>query len=177
MRENRLCRERLDRIRNLIDRHGGSLSIRDMSRSYGIQGWEIEEAAAAGWVRIATRKPAVGRPSRFAENVSNTQTAKLPPRRGKIPRDYKMEHWDFAFECGKMKPFPAFNCRIFPAAVRAYLATYPNARSYAGARASASRLMRRPDVQAMLHWFRVKSFRIDSGPCPATLAEFYAAMK
>jgi hypothetical protein len=42
---------------------------------------------------------------------------------------------------------------ILPGFVEAYLWTYGNARSRAGARASTSRLMKRRDVRAAMQWF------------------------
>lgn len=150
-----------------------------MSRSFGIKAWEIEEAAALGWIRIETRKPPVGRPSRFVhliQNVSTIPPAKLPPWREFVPRDFKMAHYLFARECGKHRGIGhrsrRRSRRRFPAAVHAYLVTYPGARSYAGARASASRLMKRHDVKILLHWFRIQSCRPSAKACPSTLAEF-----
>ena len=42
---------------------------------------------------------------------------------------------------------------FLPGFVEAYLWTYDNARSLAGARASTSRLMSRRDVRAAVQWF------------------------
>lgn len=42
---------------------------------------------------------------------------------------------------------------FLPGFVEAYLWTYGNARSRAGARASTSRLMKRRDVRAAIQWF------------------------
>ena len=48
---------------------------------------------------------------------------------------------------------PALREMFLPGFVEAYLWTYDNARSRAGARASNSRLMKRRDVRAAMQWF------------------------
>lgn len=62
---------------------------------------------------------------------------------------------------------------------RAYLSTYRNARSEAGARASASRLMRRREVQAARQWFHAALCReIPRGePMPRTVAGIWARLR
>ena len=67
MRPLILCRERLGRIRRVLERYGGTATMRDLWRSHTIYDWEIEQAAEMGWFKISTRKPRVGRPSRVVE--------------------------------------------------------------------------------------------------------------
>jgi hypothetical protein len=66
-----------------------------------------------------------------------------------------------------------------PPVFRAYLRTYGNARSEAGARASASRLMKRRDVQAARQWFHAVLCReVPQGePMPRTLVGIYARLR
>jgi len=67
-----LCRERLDRLKDVLDRQGGSETIRQLNRRFAIWEWEVEQAAVLGWVTIETRNPATGRPSRIARKLSQT---------------------------------------------------------------------------------------------------------
>jgi hypothetical protein len=56
MRSSILCRERLDRIQRILARNAGALPVREFSRSFSVYEWEIEQAAALGWIHIAARK-------------------------------------------------------------------------------------------------------------------------
>jgi hypothetical protein len=147
MRSLILCRERLNRILGILDRNGGIVSLRDFWRTYGVHEWEVEQAAELGWLRIVTRKPRVGRPSRVAQKLSECESAKLPPFRCQIPREISIRHWRFALESVSCSGFK------MTTRVRAYLRAFPNARSRAGASASASRLMKRRDVRVVRLWF------------------------
>ena len=62
-----LCRESLGRIRRVLERCGGTATMRDLWRSHTICDWEIEQAAELGWLTISTRKPRVGCPSSVVE--------------------------------------------------------------------------------------------------------------
>lgn len=66
-----------------------------------------------------------------------------------------------------------------PPIYQAYLKAYRHtARSVAGARASASRLMKRPDVQAARQWFYARFCReIPSEPMPRTVAGIYKRLR
>jgi len=144
-----LSRERLGRILSVLDRLGGAASVRDLFRSYGVREWEIQQAEALGWVAITVKKPATGRPSQIARKVSNPVVAKLPPRRNDISRGISIRHWNFVFA---YLSGPAI-CN----AEAAYRACFRGAQSNAGARASACRLLRHPDVKAALAWMRACS--------------------
>lgn len=74
-----LCREHLNRILSLLDRHEGGISMRDFWRTHRIEWWELEQAEKLGWISISRRKPPRGRPSRLVEKINNPHTAKLPP--------------------------------------------------------------------------------------------------
>jgi hypothetical protein len=55
-----LCRQRLDRIQRILSRNAGALTVRDFARTFSVWEWEVEQAAALGWVKIETRKLASG---------------------------------------------------------------------------------------------------------------------
>lgn len=156
MRPTILCRERLNRILLVLQRQGGVETIRQLSRRFSIRGWEIEQAADLGWVKVEIRKPRVGRPSQIV-GVSKTPTAKLPRWRCQIENEITRRHWLFAMRAtlGAVKngvsafgPFGSTDCWT-----DAYQRTFGRAKSRAGARASASRLIRRPDIIAMRAWW------------------------
>jgi hypothetical protein len=81
-----LCHERLARIQRVLNKNPGTLTVREFARSYGVWEWEIEQAAALGWIQIETKKPRTGRPSRIVKRVSETHSAKLPPYRWQIEK-------------------------------------------------------------------------------------------
>jgi hypothetical protein len=153
MRLNLLCRERLQRLLSVLDRNGGSASFRDLWRSHRVWDWEIEQAAELGWVRILTRQPRIGRPSRCAQKLSETHVAKLPPFRRSIPRCISFRHERFAWETLDIMPGGCLGFKI-STLVRAYVRTFPGASSRGGAAASATRLMKRRDVRVARYWFQ-----------------------
>lgn len=150
----RLCRERLARIQRVLRFHAGALPARTLARSYHVCPWEIEQAAALGWIQIETRKPRTGRPSRIVRTVSKTEAAKLPPYRHQIEKPISTRHWRFAL-------FSAFEAIKggsswaggLPCFTDAYLKAFPRARKRRAAVASMSRLLRHPNVQAARAWF------------------------
>ena len=73
-----LSRERLHRILAVIQRQGGSETVRQLTRRFSIFRSEIKEAEALGWISIEKRKPKTGRPATIAR-LSKSQPAKLPP--------------------------------------------------------------------------------------------------
>jgi len=150
MRPLILCLERLQRILRVFQREGDEVSIRRFRRNHEIYPWEIEQAAELGWLVIETRKPRTGRPSTVARKLSNSPSAKLPPRRSTIGRRISIRHQRFVhfYLCGG-----GFFTK--PSARRAYLLAFPDARSLSGVDASAHRLLRHPDVRAYLTWIRV----------------------
>ena len=99
LRPLKLCRERLGRILHILDKHNGLLPVWEFSRTFSVWEWEVQQAAELGWVRIETRKPRTGRPSRVvtrALDVSKIHTAKLPPFRNALPKTISIRHWWFA---------------------------------------------------------------------------------
>ncbi len=127
MRPLILCRERLERIQDILERLGGMLSVRDFFRSFGIHEWEVTQAAELGWVQIEMRTPRTGRPSRIVRAVSNCRPAKLPLPRRLIGKSISVRHANFAMYsvclCVKggaafigMRPLTDAYRRAFPAA-------------------------------------------------------------
>lgn len=152
MRPPILCRERLNRISAILSRYPHGLSVREFARSFSVWAWELEQAAGLGFVQIETRKPRTGRPARIVVNVSKPQAAKLPPYRSGIPKQISVRHWMFALQTVSIGPCRDFSGIGLLAKVRAYQHVFRTS-SYASARASASRLMRHPDVQACREWY------------------------
>lgn len=152
-----LCRERLERIQRILARKGGELPVRDFARTFSVWDWEIEQAAALGWVEIETRKPRTGRPSRVVRSVSKPEAAKLPPFRREIEKEISGRHWNFAFH-SVYSAIRGGCSTIFciQPYTDAYLRAFPAARSRRAAAASMSRLLRRPDVKAARAWFYSK---------------------
>jgi hypothetical protein len=152
-----LCRERLARIQRVLHQNAGALTVRDFARSYHVYEWEIEQAAALGWIQIETKKPRTGRPSRIAKIVSKPEGAKLPPYRWQIEKPIRIRHWNFAFHSvySSIRGGSSFLWRI-PPYTDAYLQAFPAAKSRRAAAASMSRLLRHPDVRAARAWFYSK---------------------
>jgi hypothetical protein len=152
MRPNILCLERLYRIERVLK--GGPKTLWRMRCYHEIYEWEVEQAAEFGWVRIFFRELPRGPAARMAE-LCERADAKLPRPRRQIEREIGWKHREFAqrsvFEC---VPRGMRFCHFrMPPVYVAYLHTYPQARSKAVARAAASRLMRRRDVQAAQAWY------------------------
>lgn len=154
-----LCRERLNRILRILDRHAGALPVREFFRSYSVWEWEVEQAAELGWIEIKTMKPRTGRPSRVVSKVSETQPRNYPPWRAQIEKPISFRHQDFALysACLAIKNGGGW-FGMLPY-VGAYQKAFPAARSRAGAAASMSRLLRHPDVRAARQWFYAKGGR------------------
>ena len=153
MRPLTLCRERLDRIRRVLERCGGTATMRDLWRSHTIYDWEVEQAAELGWLTITTRKPRVGRPSRVV-GFCGGDNAKFPAPRWSIESEISIRHWWFALR--SVTETVKHGTRAFgfglPGNVSAYVNTY-HPRSRNGAHASTSRLLKRRDVRAAGQWF------------------------
>lgn len=173
MRPLLLSRERLHRLLSVLDRKGGSCSLRELTRIFGIWDWEVEQAEELGWVSISVRQPAVGRPSRVAEKLSENLPAKLPPLRDEISPEMSIRHSNFAFTLAM--PVTTRNGYGFgmPTATAAYLLSFPACRSRAGAAASASRLLRNPMIRAAKTWYQRGGWRVLEEPMPATPAGIY----
>jgi len=152
-----LCRERLTRIQHVLNKNDGELSVRDFARTFSVWEWELEKAAALGWIQIETRKPRTGRPSRYVKIVSKPDTAKLPPYRWQIDQPIRIRHWNFAFHSvnSAIKGGSSFLWRI-PPYTDAYLQAFPAAKIRRAATSSMSRLLRRDDVKAARAWFYSK---------------------
>ena len=169
-----LTRDRLAIIIRALQRRGGEMKRRDLNRFNAIEWWEIDQAEEQGFIITEKRKPRTGRPSEWAvlngkplpthpfwerkdgsdrDNVSKTYQSKLPPARNNSDRKINRREWKFAFwyVCGEFGvaagPF-GFKRRAW----FAYMKAYPKCQSQAGARASASRLMRRSTTKAAIAW-------------------------
>lgn len=179
MRALVLCRERLERIQDILERVGGMLSVRDFFRSFGIHEWEVTQAAELGWVKIETHKPHTGRPSRIARTVSKCSPAKLPLPRRLIGKCVSIRHANFAMYsvCLCVKGGAAF-IGMRPL-TDAYLRAFPAARKRRAATASMSRLMRHPDVKAARAWLHAK-VRLElhwSAPMPESAKEIWQRLR
>lgn len=155
MRPLILCRERLGRIRRVLERCGGTATMRDLWRSHTICAWEIEEAAKMGWCKISVRKPRVGRHSRVVE-LCEQYDAEMPPVRRCIEKEISIRHWWFALRSVGESVKHGMRRWGLPGIVSAYVSTY-RPRSRNGAYASASRLLQRADVRAARQWFYAQS--------------------
>jgi len=135
------------------------MSVRDLGRSFAIHPWEIEQAAVLGWLKLYLQpgKGGKGRPSQVAELIPLDYLANLPlpPYRNQIPREISVRHQQFAMRAVWLCVPRGIKKLGLPGIVTAYIITY-EPRSYAGARASASRLMRHPHVRAVMRWERAK---------------------
>ena len=72
------------------------MSLRDLTRSFAIWPWEIEQAAELGWLHITLRRRADrGRPVRLVE-LSDERDAELPKPRRQIEPEISGRHRIFA---------------------------------------------------------------------------------
>ncbi len=156
MCQSKLCRERLARIQRVLNKNAGVLTVRTLARSYHVQPWEIEQAAALGWIQIETLKPHVGRPSRIAKTVSKPEGAKLPPFRWQMEKPISYRHAHFArlstHAMHRGSRWLAARGFGLPCSTDVYQSAYPRALKRNAAAASASRLRRRNDVKAARAW-------------------------
>lgn len=134
----------------------------------------MEQAEEAGWLAISIRKPTVGRPSRVAVKLSESQSAKLPPARHTIPIELSIRHFDFALQL--TCPTTRRGVLGLQSATDAYLLSFPDAKSRAGAAASASRLRRHPMIQAARRWFLATDLHDYDEEMPPTPSAIYARL-
>jgi len=153
MRPLILCRERLDRILRILARVCGALTVREFGRTYSVWKWEVEQAAALGWIKIETHKPRTGRPSRIATIVSKPEAAKLPPYRWQIEKPIRFQHKLFAMHSTCAVKHGSRKLVHLPAITDVYQSVFKRATKRRAATASASRLMRRSDVRAARAWY------------------------
>lgn len=149
-----LCRERLERIQRVLNKCGGVLPIRTFARTYSVWPWELEQAAALGWIEFSVRKPATGRPSRMVKSVSKPEAAKLPPWRCQIEKPISIRHQFFALHSSLGAVKGGIKKLVFmPPWTSAYQKAFPGARKRRAAAASMSRLMKRYDVRIARAWY------------------------
>lgn len=149
--ETDFCRERLDRLLEVLERCGGRETLRQLDRIYAIRRFEVLEAERLGWVEIGSQKPPTGRPSTVVR-LSGNQAAKLPPPRFSMERPISIRHWRFARLTVYRSRHRGGVLSGLPGHVESYLAVYPQAKSRRGAYASCSRLMNHPNVFAAQQW-------------------------
>ena len=169
MRPLTLCRERLDRIHRILSRHAGVLPVREFARSFSVWEWEIEQAAALGFIKIEIRKPRTGRPSRIVQQVSEPHTAKLPPYRCQIDQPILFRHQLFALYSTCAIKRGSRKLVYLPTITDAYQSIFKRATKRRAATASASRLMRRNDVKAVRAWYYAR-FDGDA-PCSESMPD------
>jgi hypothetical protein len=128
------------------------MRVRDFARTFGVWDWELEQAAALGWLEIVVKKPHIGRPSRVVQIVNNRISAKFPPWRAEIERPISLRHFRFALKTMGCAKKGRSGFMPMPPLVDAYQCVYSNAKNRRAATASASRLMRHPDVCAARRW-------------------------
>lgn len=163
MRPSILCRERLDRILDILERKGGSETLRQFERRYSVWRWEVEAAAALGWITIERRKPPIGRPSLIVCKISESEAAKVPPSRRMIGKTISIRHENFAMR-SVLTALRGGGCAFlnrqgfggFKTYTQVYQESFPAAKSKAGAAASMSRLLHNPDVRAVRAWYYSK---------------------
>jgi hypothetical protein len=141
-----------------------------------MRAWEVEQAEMAGWISISERKPVTGRPSRDATKLSETMSAKVPPQRRLIPQELSQRHWRFALESTSVAPARNKFGFSLSSATRAYLIAFPQAKSRAGAVASASRLMKKPMIRAVRRWFLSSDLVTYDEEMPKTPQEIYTRL-
>ena len=174
-----LSRERLERIQRILNRVGGSLPLRNFSRTFSVWEWEIEQAAALGWIQIETRKPPTGRPSRIATIVSKPLAAKLPPYRWQIDKPICFQHKLFAMHSTCAVKRGSRKLVHLPAITDVYQSVFKRATKRRAATASASRLMRRSDVRAARAWYyaRFDGDAPSSEPMPETATAIWQRLR
>ena len=150
-----LTQEDTRRLVAVLGRHGGSRTVRDLSRRHRF--WSLavlEAAAAAGFIRIEKRQPRTGRPSHVAVlepvAVNKTPSAKLPRRRD-VPSGLTFQEEDFLMRYSCRRGCSFFGGgRNAGSAADAYRKTYGRHHiiTDASARSAGARLMRQPWMKA-----------------------------
>ena len=175
-----LTLERIFRLQRVLDRYGGTAKQRLLMKNHGFQIWEIAEAVKYEWVTVS-KIPASGgrsgRPSFFVSRVSKSCPTKCPPTRGQLPKRIPIRHFYFAMHSlSYVKNADGILQRKNLG--QAYLAAFPAARSLVGAKASASRLLRRPSIKMLRQYFQAYSTReIPKHSYPTTFPEMINLIK
>ena len=178
MKVTALTQESLATIYRAIDSNGGEVKIRNLDRIYGIPWLVIKQAKEEGFIEFFERKGKTGRPSELAKKVSNMNPTKLPPLRSNLEDLISQKQWDFAFHYVMGEYGPGF----FDFKRRAYVAyqkAYRSAVSKGGAKASASRLLRKPGTRAAIQWEFAKMSGENNGRFlfPRTTNEVWDALR
>jgi hypothetical protein len=73
-----LCHERLNRVLLVLARQGGSETLRQIERRFGVWCWEVEQTASLGLLEIEPRKPA------HAARLRSAESAKRSPQNSRL---------------------------------------------------------------------------------------------
>ena len=134
--------------------------LRTLESRFAIWRDEVRQAAELGWVTLEIRKPRTGRPAKIARIVSNSAAAKLPFYRSWYPPPIPIRHVLFvrtmamALKHAGGKMGRRIGTHSY---TTAYRRVYPSAKSIRGACASASRLLRHPNVIEIRAWMYAKN--------------------
>ena len=135
--------ETVRRIERVLALHGPQ-SPRDFERRFWVFRGELEEAAELGLVEYVVRTPPVGRPATLVPKSVNKRTAtELLPHTWEVPKWLSCRHHRFILKLSLATPL-----------VRAYYMAGYRPRSYAAARAAASRLAKRHHIKAGLRYIQ-----------------------
>ncbi|MEN8681458.1 MAG: hypothetical protein ABF391_15550 [Akkermansiaceae bacterium] len=146
-----LTRNRFAIIERAIKRNGGEISTRCLQRNCGITRWEIESGVVVGLFTIHLKKPPVGRPRRKIRNVSDSDPTKLPPPPSILEKSIPQSYWIFArLRVGELFGRSQFGIKLPVWGL--YSTAFQRCRSASGARASSSRLLKNPQMQAAIAW-------------------------
>lgn len=158
MKPNILTREKLAIIETSIEQNGGATTARRIARNHGISCEVIHEAIERGFISSKRNKGQRGRPSVSLSKVSKNYPTKLPPTRSSLENLISPRQWRFArnYAVSVLGKFffdaPKTDWTI-------YIISYDRAKSSAGARASASRLLKKPEVIAAISWTLAKELK------------------
>jgi hypothetical protein len=146
-------------------------------RNHGLHRSVIEEAIESGFLTLESHQGPRGRPSQILRKVSKCHPTKGPLGHSTLDTLISFRHWDFAFNyaMGEIGPgMFSFKRRAWVA----YKKAYRSVRSEAGARASSSRLLRKPQVRAAIAWTFAKycDHLYHPGGEPQTPSEIWAIL-
>lgn len=172
-----LCRERLNRLLKVLNRQGGSETVRQLIRRFSFFRSEITQAEGLGWITIEQRKPRTGRPSSLA-TLSNSIAAKLPQSRFNVEKPIKRTHRNFAMHTVYSSVKGGGKKGSLPGYVEAYRRSFNTAKSIGGAYASCSRLLRHPHVFAARQWHYARANgEIPNFPFPSFESEIWEQLE
>jgi len=93
-----------------------------------------------------------------------------------IPKELSHRHWRFALQLASVAPTRGYFGFGLSSATRAYLIAFPEAKSRAGAAASASRLLKKPIIRAARRWFLSSDLGTYREEMPKTAQAIYCRL-